>query len=366
MPSAALAGDGTGPAPLLLPVGGAAYLLVARRPTPHVVALVSADATGRVRWHLSLPPPGAAASVAALGGDVVVAAGATAAAVTLVSVGAATGRPVAHRSVAWPTAQAAAAVMADGAGGLLLSGSTANLPVALSGLGYQPTPLVDLTAALSVRWQVPAAGDVVALGDGTVVSGVRDGALGQVIDLAAFDVTTGARRWQVALTPGFAPRTASFAVAGPDLVWAFTGPGGGGLAGAVALHDGLSLWQAPSRLPVWVGDGAAVVAGASPWQRPARLTVRNAATGRVLWQGGAGTPLAVLGGRLLAETPAGPATPAHLSLWSVGSAHPVSTPVRTVAPAPPWPFSLYCGAGGATLWTPWQAGTLWSAPSRPG
>lgn len=347
--------------PLLLSSGLFAYLQSARRPVPHVAALVAAQAdSGRVAWRVPLAAAASPTALAALAGNVAVAlrAGLGVRVETFSPSGARDGAA----DLPWPAGALAPDLTSDGRGGLILSGPVVDLPAALGGLGPTVPPLVDVGPTLAVRWRAPGVGDLVALGGGIAVAGVRTGGAGRTVRLTALSIATGSVLWRRTLHLGGAPDTATFGVGRGALVAAFTWPGGGSVV-ATTLAHGHALWQAETDASAWVVGSGVAVGGPEPWQPPAPITARALAGGRTVWRGPAAAPVAVMGGRVLAvrATASGPqwlwvTPPSAKQRAALGR-----TPSPASLPAPEPPVAVYCqGPGsGAALLAPQRPGDLW-------
>lgn len=354
----------TGDPPVLLSPTLVVYLQTARRPVPHVTAVVAATTAGASVWQHALAPTADPGGLAVLDGAVDVAVR-TAGGAEVEALGAAGGAVRVRARLAWPEGGPAPALTPDGRSGLLASGSPADLPAALSGLGRAAPPVVDLGPNLAVRWRAARVGDLVALGAGVAVVARRLGPAGATVRLTGLSVATGRSLWTVDLAPGAAPATASFAVSEGILVWAFTASGGGA-AGAIALGSGAALWQVPNTDAAWIAAAGAAVAGPSPWQPPVPVVARALRTGAVLWRGPAAAPVAAFGGRILAVT----ATTGPKWLWLSPPSDPraanrasATIPAGAAGAAPLPPVAVYCGGGAgraAVLVAPDRGADLWT------
>jgi hypothetical protein len=352
-------------APVLLSPDAVAYLQLARRPWPHVAALVAETREGRELWRLGLDAGANPSGLAVVGGRIALALRqGSGVRVELVAPG--DGRVLAARTLALPMAGAnpAPAPVADGTGGLALAVAAVDLPSALSGLGPAPASVWDLFPDLGVRWRATGVGAVLAVGRGTLVVGYRSAP--DTIALAGLASATGAVRWRARVVLAGAADTASFAVGRGVVVWSATWNGlgnGGGEVGAFSLATGAPLWRAPTRLTTWIVADDAAVGGAAVWQSPTALEGRDLDTGRLLWRGGEGQPVAALGGRVLVAAPPVPAWRWLAPPGVEGMAAPALSP--PLAAAPPPPYDLYCGPSGATLLAPWRGDGLWRVAARP-
>ncbi len=214
-------------------------------------------------------------------------------------------------------------------------------------------------------------GDVVAVAAGQAVAAVRTGAADDRVRLTDIDVADGRTLWSRTVALAGTPETASFAASRGVLVWSVTWVGGG-LVGAIDLGDGQTLWQKASTLAGWIAVGPWAVGGPAVWQAPSALEAISLTSGTVAWRGPAATPVAALGGRVLAAAPSvGVAGDAWLWLTPPTADGPngraltsAAGPSAGAAPTPP--VSLYCGVGalGAMLVAEERGGDLWSVAAR--
>jgi|GEM_PF-5910211 len=350
-------------APVWLSPDVLAYLQTARRPEPHVAALVAVRLDGRVLWRRALGPAADPSDVTAVGGalDVAVWAGPGRVRVERRSPG--TGALEASVTLPWPAGGAAPQLLPDGDGGLLMAAAVSDRGAALDGLGAAPTPVWDLSAGLATRWHAVTAGAVVAVGGGAVVAGYVAGAAVRLSGLAAVG---GRALWHAAVPLGGAPVGASFAVGGSTLVWAAVWRGGG-MVQARPLAGGAPRWQAATDRTAWLAFDGLALGGLPPWGAPAPVDARGEATGaRSAARWPEGDPLAALGARILIETPPGThGAPALVWVGPAPGGAERATVATTAGPtgAPPW--YVACLPAGAVLVSPWAPGAVWTVAARP-
>lgn len=344
--------------PILLSSGAWAYLETARRPILHVAAVVAALPSGRVLWQKPIPFGWAATELAVLGGRLAMA----------ISRGSQlrvwvlppdSGGPVKIVSLPrLPRKAPAYAVLSDGSGGVVVAPSPADVPVFLSGLGGHDGPVFDLSPSVRLRWTLPSGfGAPVAAVPPTMVFARLSRGDRPALSLADVAAETGRVRWRWTLVLPALPVTAHFEAAGRVLLWAVTWRGGG-RAGVIRTSTGQTVWQESARQTIWLSAGGEVFAGSPPWQLSSFLAVKSLVTGESLGRIPAGTPVAVLGGRLLLA-PAGGETD---WLWRGPDG-------RTEAAAPAGrgdfapPYAVYCGLAGAIVLSPWQPAWAWKVGS---
>jgi hypothetical protein len=258
---------------------------------------------------------------------------------------------------------------------LLVSGSPLDLTGGLSGLGPGAPAAWVLTSRLRVLWRRPHAGRLVALGTSEGIFAALTGFRNRTVQLAAFSWADGHELWTHRIPLPSTPETASFhmTVSG-NLLWAVTWGGGGRLT-LLQAATGQSIWQVPTRLPLWTTSGPWAIGGAPPWSPLSALEVRRVGTGRAAFTLPIhASPVAAIGGRvLLSLSLRGSGSSRHpaalpvsdvlawLRLPSAGSKrHPVLSDTSVPGGAPP--YTAICTPFSIDVLTPWLPGALLVIP----